>query len=121
MEFTRFNSCTAKRLSSQSCPVKTMMLSQELKPVQVRHLLLIPIFQHLINTKFDSQYMVKAVVAPTRDLALQIEAEVKKSNDMNYGLKSRLVSLLVGGTDFRAAMNKMNKLRPNIVIANQGD
>ncbi|EHN08166.1 Mss116p [Saccharomyces cerevisiae x Saccharomyces kudriavzevii VIN7] len=82
---------------------------------------LIPIFQHLINTKFDSQYMVKAViVAPTRDLALQIEAEVKKIHDMNYGLKKYACVSLVGGTDFRAAMNKMNKLRPNIVIATPG-
>lgn len=82
---------------------------------------LIPIFQHLINTKLDSQYMVKAViVAPTRDLALQIEAEVKKIHDMNYGLKKYACVSLVGGTDFRAAMNKMNKLRPNIVIGTPG-
>ncbi|CAI4056911.1 hypothetical protein SUVZ_02G3170 [Saccharomyces uvarum] len=82
---------------------------------------LIPIFQHLINTKLDSQYMVKAViVAPTRDLALQIEAEVKKIHDMNYGLKKFGCVSLVGGTDFRAAMDKMNKLRPNIVIATPG-
>ncbi|EJS42354.1 mss116p [Saccharomyces arboricola H-6] len=82
---------------------------------------LIPIFQHLINTKLDSQYMVKAViVAPTRDLALQIEAEVKKIHDMNYGLKKYACVSLVGGTDFRAAMEKMNKLRPNIVIATPG-
>ncbi|CAI4038069.1 hypothetical protein SMKI_04G4090 [Saccharomyces mikatae IFO 1815] len=82
---------------------------------------LIPIFQHLMNTKFDSQYMVKAViVAPTRDLALQIESEVKKIHDMNYGLKKYGCVSLVGGTDFRAAMNKMNKLRPNIVIATPG-
>ncbi|CAI1832580.1 hypothetical protein SEUBUCD646_0B03150 [Saccharomyces eubayanus] len=82
---------------------------------------LIPIFQHLINTKLDSQYMVKAViVAPTRDLALQIEAEVKKIHDMNYGLKKYGCVSLVGGTDFRGAMDKMNKLRPNIIIATPG-
>ncbi|CCK68138.1 ATP-dependent RNA helicase KNAG_0A04660 [Huiozyma naganishii CBS 8797] len=82
---------------------------------------LIPIFQHLINTQFDSQYMVKSViVAPTRDLALQIEAEVRKIHDNNYGLKKFQCISLVGGTDFRRAMDKMHKLRPNIVIATPG-
>lgn len=82
---------------------------------------LIPIFQHLINTKFDSQYMVKSViVAPTRDLALQIEAEVKKIHKNNYGLKKYECVSLVGGTNFGSAIRRMEKLRPNIVIATPG-
>ncbi|CAB4253929.1 similar to Saccharomyces cerevisiae YDR194C MSS116 DEAD-box protein required for efficient splicing of mitochondrial Group I and II introns [Maudiozyma barnettii] len=82
---------------------------------------LIPIFQHLINTDRDSQYMVKAViVAPTRDLALQIESEVKKIHKHNYGLKKFEAVALVGGTNFDSAMRRMNKLRPNIVIATPG-
>ncbi|SMN19846.1 similar to Saccharomyces cerevisiae YDR194C MSS116 DEAD-box protein required for efficient splicing of mitochondrial Group I and II introns [Maudiozyma saulgeensis] len=82
---------------------------------------LIPIFQHLINTARDSQYMVKAViVAPTRDLALQIESEVKKIHKHNYGLKKFEAVSLVGGTNFDSSMRRMNKLRPNIVIATPG-
>ena len=82
---------------------------------------LLPIFQHLINTERDSQYMVKAViVAPTRDLALQIESEVKKIHKNNYGLKKFEAVSLVGGTNFDMSMRRMNKLRPNIVIATPG-
>lgn len=82
---------------------------------------LIPIFQHLINTRRDSQYMVKCViVAPTRDLALQIEAEVHKIHEHNYGLKKFGCVSLVGGTNFGSAMRKMSSLRPNIVIATPG-
>lgn len=82
---------------------------------------LIPMFQHLINTKLDSQNMVKCViVAPTRDLALQIEAEVKKIHDNNYGLKKFGCVSLVGGTNFGMAMRKMDQLRPNIIIGTPG-
>lgn len=82
---------------------------------------LIPIFQHLINTRLDSQYMVKCViVAPTRDLALQIEAEVHKIHEHNYGLKKFGCISLVGGTNFSSAMRRMSSLRPNIVIATPG-
>lgn len=82
---------------------------------------LIPIFQHLINTRRESQYMVKCViVAPTRDLALQIENEVKKIHEHNYGLKKFGCVSLVGGTNFGTAMRKMSSLRPNIVIATPG-
>ena len=82
---------------------------------------LIPLFQHLINTSRDSQYMVKAViVAPTRDLALQIESEVKKIHKNNYGLKKYESIALVGGTNLNYSIKKMNNLRPNIVIATPG-
>lgn len=82
---------------------------------------LIPIFQHLINTRRESQYMVKCViVAPTRDLALQIESEVKKIHEHNYGLKKFGCVSLVGGTNFGSAMRRMSSLRPNIVIATPG-
>ncbi|CCD24127.1 ATP-dependent RNA helicase NDAI_0C04680 [Naumovozyma dairenensis CBS 421] len=82
---------------------------------------LIPMFQHLINTQLDSRYMVKCViVAPTRDLALQIEAEVKKIHDHNYGLKKFGCVSLVGGTNFGMAMRRMDQIRPNIVIATPG-
>lgn len=82
---------------------------------------LIPIFQHLINTRRDSQYMVKCViVAPTRDLALQIENEVHKIHEHNYALKKFGCVSLVGGTNFGSAMRKMSSVRPNIVIATPG-
>lgn len=82
---------------------------------------LIPIFQHLINSKLEYNAAVKAViVAPTRDLALQIEAEVKKIHKNNYGLKKFECISLVGGTNFDASMRKMTQLRPNIVIATPG-
>lgn len=82
---------------------------------------LIPIFQHLINTRTESQYMVKCViVAPTRDLALQIEAEIHKIHENNYGLKKFGCISLVGGTNFGSSMRRMSSLRPNIVIATPG-
>lgn len=82
---------------------------------------LLPLFQHLINTSRESQYMVKAViVAPTRDLALQIESEVKKIHKNNYGLKKYEAISLVGGTNLDSSIRRMNKLRPNIVIATPG-
>ncbi|KAL3234903.1 Uncharacterized protein RNJ44_02691 [Nakaseomyces bracarensis] len=82
---------------------------------------LIPIFQHLINTRKDSSDMVKCVViAPTRDLALQIETEVRKIHQNNNILKKFSSVSLVGGTNFGEAMRRMRQSRPNIVIGTPG-
>ncbi|CCF56914.1 hypothetical protein KAFR_0B06170 [Kazachstania africana CBS 2517] len=82
---------------------------------------LIPIFQHLINTKLDSQYMVKSIIiTPTRDLALQIEDEAKKLYKNNYGLKKFQCVSLIGGTNLNESIRRMKKLRPNIIIATPG-
>lgn len=82
---------------------------------------LMPIFQHLLNSRTESPYMVRAViVAPTRDLALQIESEVKKIYDNNYGLEKFGCISLIGGTNFSQYMKKMHSNRPNIVIATPG-
>lgn len=82
---------------------------------------LIPIFQHLINTHQQHQYMVKAVIiAPTRDLALQIETEIKKLYKNNRVLNKYQSISLVGGTNLQKSLDFMHKRRPNIVIATPG-
>lgn len=82
---------------------------------------LIPIFQHLINTRKESADMVKCVIiAPTRDLALQIETEVRKIHQNNNILKKFASVSLVGGTNFGEAMRRMRHSRPNIVIGTPG-
>lgn len=82
---------------------------------------LIPIFQHLINSSRDSQYMVRSVIiAPTRDLALQIETEVRKIHRNNYSLQKFSCVSLVGGTNIQRSLDFMHKRRPSIVIATPG-
>ncbi|CAL9737168.1 ATP-dependent RNA helicase Mss116p, mitochondrial [Monosporozyma servazzii] len=82
---------------------------------------LIPIFQHLINSSKDSQYMVRSVIiAPTRDLALQIEAEVRKIHKNNYDLEKFSCVSLVGGTNIQRSLDFMHRKRPSIVIATPG-
>ncbi|KAH3902062.1 related to ATP-dependent RNA helicase MSS116, mitochondrial [Saccharomycodes ludwigii] len=83
---------------------------------------LIPIFQHLVKTRRESQYMVRAIiVAPTRDLAIQIENEIEKVfYKNNYGLQKFETQLLIGGTNLRESIKRMEKKRPNIVVATPG-
>lgn len=82
---------------------------------------LIPLFEHMLRSKAESQNMVRAVImAPTRDLALQIEEEVKKIHKNNYALKKFDCMSLVGGTNYSESIRKLRKKRPNIVIATPG-
>ncbi|KAL6945199.1 hypothetical protein ACO0QE_002647 [Hanseniaspora vineae] len=83
---------------------------------------LIPIFESLCKTRRDSQYMVKSViVAPTRDLALQIEEEIKKVfYKNNYGLEKFPSMSLIGGVKMYDQIRKMRKIRPNIVVCTPG-
>ncbi|EDO14655.1 hypothetical protein Kpol_340p2 [Vanderwaltozyma polyspora DSM 70294] len=82
---------------------------------------LIPLFEHLIRTRRESPDMVKAVVlAPTRDLALQIEQEVHKIHSNNYALKKFGCMSVVGGTKFGQSLFQLKKTRPNIIIATPG-
>lgn len=82
---------------------------------------LIPIFQHLINSSKDSEYMVRSVIiAPTRDLALQIEAEVRKIHKNNHDLEKFSCVSLVGGTNIQRSLDFMHRKRPSIVIATPG-
>ncbi|CUS22132.1 LAQU0S04e08922g1_1 [Lachancea quebecensis] len=82
---------------------------------------LVPIFEHLIKTRTESPYMVKCViVAPTRDLALQIDSEIEKLHKNNYALKKFKSIALIGGSNFQVAIKRMFKDRPNIVVATPG-
>ncbi|SCV04054.1 LANO_0G07866g1_1 [Lachancea nothofagi CBS 11611] len=82
---------------------------------------LVPIFEHLIKTRLESPNMVKCViVAPTRDLALQIDSEIAKLHKNNYALKKFGSIALIGGSNFQMAIKKMFKDRPNIVVATPG-
>ncbi|SCU96747.1 LAFA_0G07888g1_1 [Lachancea sp. 'fantastica'] len=82
---------------------------------------LVPIFEHLIKTRKESSNMVKCViVAPTRDLALQIDSEILKLQKNNFALKKFGSIALIGGSNFQVAIKKMFKDRPNIVVATPG-
>lgn len=89
---------------------------------------LLPIFQHLLSTMKDknttANRMVQAViVAPTRDLALQIEQEIYKlyKNDKKNILRKNFPCIsLVGGTNVRQSIMMLRRFKPSIVIATPG-
>ncbi|SCU81743.1 LADA_0C00826g1_1 [Lachancea dasiensis] len=82
---------------------------------------LVPIFEHLVQTRVQSPDMVKCViVAPTRDLALQIDSEISKLQRNNHSLKKFRSIALIGGSNFQMAVRRMFKERPNIVVATPG-
>lgn len=82
---------------------------------------LIPMFQHLINTRRDNPAAIKyVIVAPTRDLALQIETETRKIQ-VAHPILRRFHSLtLVGGTNFASGVTNLIRRRPQVVIATPG-
>ncbi|KAM3161765.1 hypothetical protein ACU8KH_03876 [Lachancea thermotolerans] len=82
---------------------------------------LVPIFEHLIKTRTESPSMVKCViVAPTRDLALQIDSEIEKLHKNNHALRKFKSIALIGGSNFQVAIKRMFKDTPNIVVATPG-
>lgn len=82
---------------------------------------LIPMFQHLINTKRENPSAVKyVIVAPTRDLALQIETETKRIQNTHPTLRRFRSLTLVGGTNFGSGVNNLVRRKPQIVIATPG-
>ncbi|CDF87745.1 BN860_13498g1_1 [Zygosaccharomyces bailii CLIB 213] len=82
---------------------------------------LIPMFQHLINTRMENPFAVKyVIVAPTRDLALQIQTETQRVQSMNPTLKKFNSLTLVGGTNFGTSINNLVRRRPQIIIATPG-
>lgn len=82
---------------------------------------LIPMFQHLVNTRRDNPAAVKyVIIAPTRDLALQIETETRKIQ-LAHPILRRFHSLtLVGGTNFASGVTNLIRRRPQVVIATPG-
>lgn len=82
---------------------------------------LIPMFQHLINTRRENPSAVKyVIVAPTRDLALQIEAETRRIQAAHPVLKRFHSLTLVGGTNFASGITNLIRRRPQVVIATPG-
>ena len=82
---------------------------------------LIPIFQHLVKTKLEAPTAVKAVIiAPTRDLAIQISAEIKLLQDSNNALKSYHYSTLIGGTNLDKSLMDLSTNKPNIIVGTPG-
>lgn len=82
---------------------------------------LIPMFQHLINTRRENPSAVKyVIVAPTRDLALQIQNETQRVQSKNLALKKFNSLSLVGGTNFGASINNLVRRKPQIIIATPG-
>ncbi|GAV47891.1 hypothetical protein ZYGR_0I01870 [Zygosaccharomyces rouxii] len=82
---------------------------------------LIPMFQHLINTKRENPSAVKyVIVAPTRDLALQIEMETRRIQAAHPVLKRFHSLTLVGGTNFAASVTDLIRRKPQVVIATPG-
>lgn len=82
---------------------------------------LIPMFQHLINTKREDRPSVKfVIVAPTRDLAFQINAEAKRIQKQHPVLKRFRSLVLVGGTNFASGVRELIRERPKVVIGTPG-
>ena len=78
------------------------------------HAYLIPLLDQ-INIEEESVQTV--IIAPTRELAIQIHEEVKKMVEFsNVKWKSRLV---IGGTDKKREMQKFNT-QPHIVVGTPG-
>ncbi|WP_347862740.1 DEAD/DEAH box helicase [Salimicrobium sp. PL1-032A] len=80
------------------------------------HAYLLPIFNHLTTEK-----KVQAVItAPTRELAMQIHEEVKKSlKHVEFGEEVN-AKLVVGGSDKQRMMEQLKKNQPQIVVGTPG-
>ncbi|AET39242.1 ATP-dependent RNA helicase Ecym_4165 [Eremothecium cymbalariae DBVPG len=82
---------------------------------------LIPMFQRLFMTQNEYSDKVKCVVvAPTRDLAEQIQFEVLKLQKANKALRKFSSICLIGGTSLVNSMRRMDRHAPSIVIATPG-
>ncbi|MGM8214129.1 DEAD/DEAH box helicase [Bacillaceae bacterium W0354] len=79
------------------------------------HAYLIPLIDQ-INSKNDA--VQKMIIAPTRELAIQIFEEVQKM--IEYGVNDDLtVRLVIGGTDKKRMLDKF-KNQPHIVVGTPG-
>ncbi|AMD21115.1 HEL166Wp [Eremothecium sinecaudum] len=85
---------------------------------------LIPIMQKLLNAgrgPRKTHGSVKAVIiAPTRDLALQIESEIHKLQDQSRELSYLSTVSCVGGTSMRMNVTRLQSMRPDIVVGTPG-
>ncbi|CCE65453.1 hypothetical protein TPHA_0L00960 [Tetrapisispora phaffii CBS 4417] len=82
---------------------------------------LLPIMEHLMRSNVAGSDSVRSViVAPTRDLALQIEEELRKIYSKNRELRKFGSLSLVGGTDYRRAIRILLDKQPSIVIGTPG-
>lgn len=82
---------------------------------------LLPLFQHLLTTKLEEPFAIKAViVTPTRDLALQISAEIRKLHESNNALRTFRSLTLIGGTNLSKSLSDMSKIKPNIIVGTPG-
>ncbi|CCH62605.1 hypothetical protein TBLA_0H03240 [Henningerozyma blattae CBS 6284] len=80
---------------------------------------LLPLFQKLIES--PNSAMVKSVImAPTRDLALQIEQEILKLYKNNSALRQYNCLSIVGGTNYSYSLQRLHRERPNIIVATPG-
>ncbi|RPF55613.1 DEAD/DEAH box helicase [Aquisalibacillus elongatus] len=80
------------------------------------HAYLIPLIDQL---KVEEEVVQKMIIAPTRELAMQIHEEVKKINEFSsdeFKFRSRLV---IGGTDKERELQKFNT-QPHVVVGTPG-
>ncbi len=79
------------------------------------HAYLIPMFDQIDS---EQETVQKLIIAPTRELAMQIYEEIKKmieyGNEMNWTAR-----LVIGGTDKNRELQKM-KTQPHIVVGTPG-
>lgn len=79
------------------------------------HAYLIPMFDQIDS---EQETVQKLIIAPTRELAMQIHEEIKKmieyGNEMNWTAR-----LVIGGTDKNRELQKM-KTQPHIVVGTPG-
>lgn len=82
---------------------------------------LIPLFQKLLTDRTDERRGVKAVIiAPTRDLALQISNEIRKIQSCNKALRVFRYSTLIGGTNVNKSYFELLEDEPEIVVGTPG-
>ncbi|MGP4072497.1 DEAD/DEAH box helicase [Piscibacillus sp. B03] len=78
------------------------------------HAYLIPLIDQL---KLDEQSTQKMIIAPTRELAMQIFHEVKKMQE--YSKEVFSARLVIGGTDKERELQKIQK-QPHIIVGTPG-
>ncbi|WP_027963452.1 DEAD/DEAH box helicase [Halalkalibacillus halophilus] len=80
------------------------------------HAFLIPLIE---NLHLENQEIQKIIIAPTRELAVQIHEEVKKMQALSKVEKKWTSKLVIGGTDKQRLQQKL-QTPPHIIVGTPG-
>ncbi|MBX0358740.1 DEAD/DEAH box helicase [Halobacillus sp. Nhm2S1] len=81
------------------------------------HAYLLPLFNQLDD---EAEHVQFVITAPTRELAIQIQDEVKKAIQMAGKEEIWRSKLLIGGTDKQKMVGKLSSRPPHIVVGTPG-